>query len=222
MRNWFNKSRTAAGTGTSHTVPLHALKRQLRIVVVDDDRNAFPVEDLKREGYSIEYWERVSSLSRLEAGSYDIIILDIGGVAEHLSSEEKVDGLAVLSSIKKANPGQVVIAFSGQSFAPSKQHFFASADDVLEKPADVMQCKQVIDDAMLRNFTPARLLEGLRMNLIKMGVSERDASKAVSKISKLDSGDLKSRGRAILERITEGEELADRAFVWVARLVALS
>jgi hypothetical protein len=62
------------------------LKKRTKILVIDDDENSFPFELLRREGYSIEHWPRVESLSPLEDGHYDIIILDIQGVAKHLSS----------------------------------------------------------------------------------------------------------------------------------------
>jgi CheY-like chemotaxis protein len=101
--------------------PLEELRKRARILVVDDDENSFPVELLKKEGYAIDYWPKIESLSKLERGDYDIIILDIGGVAKEYSSE---DGLGVLEHLKEVNPSQIVVAFSGQSFDLSKNRFW--------------------------------------------------------------------------------------------------
>ena len=75
------------------------LKKRIRIVLIDDEQG-FPLKLFQAEGYAIEHWEKVVSVSygKLESGFYDIIILDIKGVAEEISKD---DGLGVLENIKK-------------------------------------------------------------------------------------------------------------------------
>lgn len=36
--------------------PISELRKRTRILVIDDDSNAFPVALLKKEGYAIDYW----------------------------------------------------------------------------------------------------------------------------------------------------------------------
>ena len=52
-------------------LPLDELRRRARIVVIDDDPHAFPSEILREEGYNIDDWTEVKSVSKLEdaAGS---------------------------------------------------------------------------------------------------------------------------------------------------------
>jgi DNA-binding response OmpR family regulator len=118
--------------------------------VIDDDPHAFPIEILRQEGYNIDHWAEVQSLAKLEDGEYDIIILDIGGIATKLTAS---DGLGILEHLKEKNPSQVIVAFSGQSFDIQKSRFFKLADDVLAKPAEPLKCKQVIDLLLETKFT---------------------------------------------------------------------
>ena len=48
-------------------------------------RPAFPTASLRADGYTIESWQALDGarLQRLEDGAFDIIILDIQGIAEH-------------------------------------------------------------------------------------------------------------------------------------------
>ncbi|GAG31458.1 unnamed protein product [marine sediment metagenome] len=153
------------------------LRKRLKIVVIDDDPNAFPVKALNDEGYTIEHWEEVRSLSRLEAGDFDIIVLDITGVAEKLSPE---DGLAVLEHLKWQNPSQVIVAFSGHSFDLGKQRFFDLADDTLPKPVNVLKCKQVLDQLIQTKFT----VEHLWGTLVSLMTNEEVPDKIIRKLER--------------------------------------
>ncbi|MGB3087490.1 MAG: hypothetical protein WBC53_07175, partial [Phycisphaerae bacterium] len=77
-----------------------------RIVVIDDEKEAFPLDVLASQGYAIDHWGDVKDLQKLETGFYDIIILDIGGVGQELDADN--EGLGVLRHIKKVNPSQIV------------------------------------------------------------------------------------------------------------------
>lgn len=126
------------------------LRKRTRILVIDDDENSFPFEIMRNEGYAIDYWPKVQNLSRLEGGEYDIIVLDIGGVAKEYTHE---DGLGILEHLKDANPAQIVVAFSGQTFDLSKNRFWRLADDSLSKPVDATRCKRMLDSLIENKMT---------------------------------------------------------------------
>jgi len=105
---------------------------------------------MRNEGYAIDYWPKVQNLSRLEGGEYDIIVLDIGGVAKEYTHE---DGLGILEHLKDANPAQIVVAFSGQTFDLSKNRFWRLADDSLSKPVDATRCKRMLDSLIENKMT---------------------------------------------------------------------
>ncbi len=121
------------------------LRRLVKILVIDDDPNSFPIEILRNEGYNLEYWPEVKELSKLENGYYDIIVLDIQGVAQRYNRE---DGLGILQHIKTRNPAQIVVAFSGQTYDLSKNKFWKMADECLAKPIDATKAKATIDDLL--------------------------------------------------------------------------
>jgi DNA-binding response OmpR family regulator len=130
---------------------LEELKRNLKIIVIDDD-SIFPVDGFKEFGYSIESWNKltVQKLRQLHQGEFDIVILDIYGVAKDLAER---DGLDVLLEIKTKNPAQVVVAYSGQSFDFSKNKFWELADEKLTKPTPFIGTQSIIDTLIEKTFT---------------------------------------------------------------------
>jgi hypothetical protein len=83
----------------------------------------------------------------IESGAFDIVVLDIGGVAKQWSDED-ADGLAILRMIKRSNPGQYVISFSGQKAVHQLGDFWKLSDAQLKKPVVAEDCKSALDDAM--------------------------------------------------------------------------
>ena len=147
MWSWFRSKPLAT---LAKPLDIAQLRKRAKILVIDDDPNAFPVQVLKDEGYTIDHWTEVTSLERLERGDFDVIVLDIAGVATKFT---KMDGLGILEHLKQANPTQIVDAFSGQSFDLGKNKFFRLADDALAKPVDALKCKQVLDHLLETKFT---------------------------------------------------------------------
>lgn len=182
---------------------LATIRKRVKIIVIDDDKNAFPVKALQTEGYMVEYWKEVQSLDKLENGEFDIIVLDIGGVAQHLSEE---DGLGVLKQIKRRNPAQVVVALSGQTFDIGKSAFFKQADDVLTKPVDVIRCRQVIDDLMVSKCSIIGQWEAVYEMLRARGLDEGVLSQLESKLTEglTSSSDVSFRQR-LQELVTDKE-----------------
>jgi DNA-binding response OmpR family regulator len=149
-------------------------------LVIDDDPNSFPVKTLQSEGYNIEYWPRVENIGRLEDGEFDIIILDIVGVASEWSAQ---DGLGILEHLKKRNPAQIIVAFSGQTFDLSKTPFFRLADETLPKPVDALKCKQVIDNMLETTYTIQHFWDGIAGILAANGVPEKDIRKVEKRVT---------------------------------------
>jgi len=151
-------------------LPLAELRKRTRILVIDDDEKSFPFELLRKEGYAIDYWQRVVNLKSLEQGEFDIIVLDIADIAKEYTPE---DGLGILEHIKAVNPCQIVVAFSGLSFDLSKSRFWRMADDCLSKPVDVPKCKRLIDDLIRTRMTPGHYWGAIAETLKHEGFSER-------------------------------------------------
>ncbi len=133
-------------------LPFNEIRKRARILVIDDDEEAFPYGLLQKEGYNVQYWSKIETLRDLENGEFDIIVLDIFGVAPAEMSTN--DGLGVLEHLKKHNPAQLVIAYSGQKYDLSQANFWSLADDYLGKPSSLITCKEKIDALLREKFTP--------------------------------------------------------------------
>jgi DNA-binding response OmpR family regulator len=199
-------------------IPLEEIRKRAKIIVIDDDPNSFPCELLRKEGYTIECWQKVESLSRLEKGDFDIIILDIGGVASEYSPQ---DGLGVLEHLKNYNPSQIIVAFSGQTFDLGKTRFWKMADDSLSKPVDVIKCKEVIDHLLQEKFTLAHYWEGLTSILRSEGISDTDIEKIERRVAKaIKKGD-KKEVMSTIKSVTEKAEIAGRLLLIADKIVTL-
>jgi Response regulators consisting of a CheY-like receiver domain and a winged-helix DNA-binding domain len=157
------------------------LKKRIRIVVIDDEEEGFPVNIFQSEGYAIDKWKTVTDYGKLESGFYDIIVLDIKGVAQHISKD---DGLGVLESLKRNNPAQIIIAYSQHSYDLDKAKFWELADEKIAKPSDFLKMKRSIDNLIINKFKPERYLDTLQQILRKNKVPNNEIRKVNSIINK--------------------------------------
>ena len=159
-------------------------RKKARILVIDDDKDAFPIDLFSNEGYNIAYWDSVKNLRSIEQGEYDIIILDIHGI-----TEASKDGIGVLEHIKKYNPAQIVVAFSAKKYDLSKGVFWKLADDLIGKPSSGLECKQKIDALIEARFSAEHYWKTLDKILADAEIPQRQRAKLEKKIAKAaDSG----------------------------------
>jgi hypothetical protein len=90
----------------------------------------------------------------------------------------------VLEHLKKYNPSQIIIAYSGRTFDLSKTQFWKLADDTLSKPSDFITCKEVIDRLLLDKFNVSHYWSALKNIIITNGASNRDIGKIEKKLYK--------------------------------------
>ncbi len=156
--------------------PLELLRKRVKILVIDDDKASFPIDLMNSDGYSITQWEAldVNRLRQLETGDFDIVFLDIQGVAPSTLVEN--DGIGVLERIKKVNPTQIVVAFSSHSFDLSKNKFWRIADDTLSKPVSFLKCKETVDRLISEKICIGHYWSIVLGILTKEGISKEKIS----------------------------------------------
>lgn len=167
------------------------LRKRVKIVVIDDEESSFPFKLLQDDGYTIEWWEKVDSrkLQRLESGDFDIIILDIQGVAD--TSISSTDGIGVLKRVKSVNPCQIVVAFSGHSYDLSKTEFWKLADDALTKPVTIIKCKELLDRLIEENITLTNYWKAINKFMLDSGVNH----KTINKVERIIAQSLKNNNK---------------------------
>lgn len=136
---------------------------------------------MRNEGYAIDYWPKIQNLGKLERGEYDIIILDIGGVAQEYTHE---NGLGILEHLKDVNPAQIVVAFSGQTFDLSKNRFWQMADDSLSKPVDATKCKRILDNLIENKMTLSHYWGAVVKILRREQVSDKNIAQLEDKLTR--------------------------------------
>ncbi|RXK03702.1 hypothetical protein CRV02_00455 [Arcobacter sp. CECT 8989] len=161
------------------------LKKRIKIVVIDDDSNSFPMETMQDFGFTLEYWNIIDSkkFKRLENNEFDIIILDIEGVVDKNELGEK-DGLDILKSLKNKNKEQIIIAFSGSSYDISKGEFWKITDGFLNKPINSFDTKEMLEEIILTHYSTNILIEQLQKIITTQVDNASDAEKLENLIVK--------------------------------------
>lgn len=198
--------------------PVAELRKRTRIVVIDDDPHSFPLDTLRREGYAIDHWPRVERLQTLEDGDYDIIFLDIQGVAQEYCKE---DGLGILEHLKQVNPSQIVVAFSAHSYDLSKNRFWRLADDSLSKPVEAAKCKQLIDNLIQTKCTPAHYWAGIAELLRRQGLNDKQIRRIEGMVAHAISKKDRRAIRETLDAAVKSTELAVRLVGIALKIAAI-
>jgi CheY-like chemotaxis protein len=129
---------------------IEEIRKKSRILVIDDQE--FPYMDLlKRDGYDMERWAEVESLSKLTDGYFDVLLLDINGVG--MKESPRRQGLGILEHVKHSNPAQQVILYSSKPQSITQREVLILADSVLDKKAEYVDYKTSIDDLLRTRFT---------------------------------------------------------------------
>ncbi len=131
-------------------LPIEELRKRSRLLVIDDQSFSY-VELFQRDGYTIEKWDDVEDLTKLESGYYDIILLDIQGIGREISIKEQ--GFGVLKHVKKVNPTQIIVAYSNKEWSFKYAEFFDLADSKLAKTDDYVVFKEEIDELLKNKFS---------------------------------------------------------------------
>jgi len=198
--------------------PLADLRKRTRILVIDDDPHSFPFDVLRREGYAIDHWFKVDTLRALEEGQYDLIFLDIQGVAKEYSGE---DGLGILEHLKQVNPSQIVVAFSAHSYDLSKNRFWRLADDSLSKPVEAAKCKRLIDNLIESKRTPAHYWAVIADLLARQGLDAKQIARVEDKVARALANKDKKAITDALEPAVKSAELAVRLASIALKIAAI-
>jgi DNA-binding response OmpR family regulator len=123
--------------------------KSLRIAVVDDHPEDYPLESLRRLGYSVVHIGRLGLGDVPALLSYQCVLLDINGV---LVEDLKRGGLEILKRLKAAD-GPYVVAVSSKGFDITMSEFFMLADHRLKKPIPQAEVEGIIEGAYRARYS---------------------------------------------------------------------
>jgi DNA-binding NarL/FixJ family response regulator len=138
------------------------LKRKCRILFVDDEVVDL-IDDLRREGFSVDHDMRGDDISNIEKGCFDLVVLDYRGVGKKYGNN---DGLSLLKAIRRVNPAIFVLAYTSANLPPAvSADFYKSVDGTLGKDEGVADSIIRIEEALRASLDPARLWGGVLASL---------------------------------------------------------
>ena len=146
-------------------LPLQELKKKIEILVVDDDAFSY-LDILKNHGYQITYKKDISDLKDVEP--YDCILCDIRGVGRFLGSQ--YDGAYLVQQIRKNYPSKIIIAYTAESLTANYQDYISSADDIVEKGAEIERWTAILDSYFKDAVDPIKQWEKTRAALFAANV----------------------------------------------------
>ncbi len=141
---------------------LETVRKRAQILVIDDQE--WPYQDaLASEGYHVERWPEVQSLSRLTDGYYSLILLDIHGVG--LKEDPKGHGIGILDYIKRTNPAQRVIVYSAKRQLVSSTPILTKADAIFDKGESYVNFRVEIDKFLVSGATTGYFIAAMNREL---------------------------------------------------------
>lgn len=126
-----------------------ASAKSLRIAVVDDRPDDYPLEALRRLGYSVVHIPRLGLGDVPTLLAYQCILLDINGV---LVEDPRRGGLEILKRLKTPD-GPYVVAVSSKGFDITMSEFFMLADHRLKKPIPQAEVEGIIEGAYQARYS---------------------------------------------------------------------
>ncbi|MBS6477818.1 MAG: response regulator [Firmicutes bacterium] len=153
------------GTNTFKDVTLKLLKRDTKILIIDDGEFIF-LDLLRKNGYNIEHKKDISSV--LDVAAYHIIFCDVRGVGKDLSG--KFEGAHLVRLIKNEYPEKMVISYSAIGYDSTYEEYLSFADGRISKGSSIEDWSSCIDEYIKKIADPKYIWENTRSRLEKEGV----------------------------------------------------
>lgn len=122
--------------------------RNAKIGVVDDHIEDLRglLDGLRAEGFNnLVEMREVESVNSLLEADFDLVILDLVGVAPSISAH---DGVGIITALKRADPALPILVVSGNTVTPSISHRLNDADLIRAKPVRPVELAQDVSDLL--------------------------------------------------------------------------
>jgi len=158
------------------------LKEFATIAIVDDNLSDFPIQELKKTGFTIRTYKHVSTSDFDALSEFDAVLLDMHDIVRDDPTE---GGLKLIKVLRHKNPRQKICAVSGNQFNPTATAFFKIADDTLNKPMSAQRCVEVLEEFLLEKLEPAHLAALLDAEDALGSEQRKEALRIVASAAKL-------------------------------------
>lgn len=174
--SWFGKRKylSIADHITSHLGSYRFDNKNVKIVIVDDNPDDFPLDYLRNTFGQVTVHEKISLSEASKLIGYDLIFLDMMGVVKE---DPKYGGLQLIKKIKELPDSPIVVAVSGARFDPTAVDYFKTADDVLKKPLTEIKCEEVVLDLLKEKLSPHKSADVLDSEIMAKSRDEKEKRK---------------------------------------------
>lgn len=142
--------------------------------MIDDQRPKL-LEDLGKQGFSIDYDSTGDDTSKIEKNLYDLILLDFGGVGERFGKDE---GLSLLRHIRRVNPAPFILAYTSKSLTSAQSDFYRMTDATLSKDAGIEESFSKIETSLREALN----LERVWNALLTVGARDERSKKEMDRV----------------------------------------
>lgn len=154
-----------------------ALRKRIKILIVDDEYDSI-YQVLKERQYDVFYKSDINY--SIEAEPFDIIIIDIKGVAKRLRSN--MEGFSLACEIKGKYPLKRVCCYSGSLYPEiSEQLANQKIDAFFVKDIDLDKICDKIDNMIMDYTDIKKQWEILRSEMVRNRIDESDINKIKKK-----------------------------------------
>lgn len=146
----------------------------VKIVVVDDNPDDFPLDYLRSTFGQVTVFDKISLSEASKLIGYDLIFLDMTGVVKE---DLKYGGLQLIKKVKDLPDSPIVVAVSRARFDPTATDYFKIADDVLKKPLTEMKCEDVVLDLVKDKLSPFKAADTIDSEILSRSKNDREKYK---------------------------------------------
>lgn len=183
---------------------IEKLRERVKILLVDDEEYEI-IDILKTRGYSIYYKSDINYL--IETEPFDIILLDIKGIAKKFGSPKQGFGFAV--NVKNKYPQKIVISFSGTSDIRINEELH-KIDGFIMKDTDVdIWCNRL--DKYIKDYCdPNYQWNAIAKKLKKDGVEEDIINELKDEfISSFENNSFDGFSSRFMQKVRNAKELME-------------
>lgn len=180
---------------------LSNLRKRIKILLIDDESDDI-YDVLKERQYNVYYKNDMNYA--IEAEPFEIVIMDIKGVAKRLQSS--MEGFSLACEVKQKYPLKRVCCYSGSVYAEiSEQLADKKIDAFLFKDMDMDKMCEKIDTLILEYADYKKQWEIIRKQLLDCNTNERDI-KIIQKsyMESFQNGNVMNLNNTIIDVLKNG------------------
>lgn len=192
------------------------LRERVKILLVDDEEYEI-IDVLKTRGYDIYYKSDINYL--IETEPFDIVLLDIKGIAKKFGSSKQGFGFAI--KVKERYPQKIVVSFSGTSDVKIYEEI-DKIDGFIMKDTEVdIWCNRL--DQYIKDYCdPNKQWDSIANKLRKEGVSNDIINELKDEfISSFENNSFDKFSNKFMEKVKNAKELMEVLSVLISLFKAV-